>query len=397
MPTVTVQDLIIASAKDLTAALQLPTHHSLLPPSSTITRKALLQLSNIFSNRIYPNDDILVSMNKPQPGPIIPNTTAPPTVPIPRVHTMADTIPNIQKQTSQLPRVPKYVPPSSTQEFLLHNNARKFLRRQIQKVPSILPPPTRRSSRAPRPNPRYVTNATVKISPFLSTKVQALIQQELLCADNLPTPSPHKLNAVLDPITRKLLEYRDLLKTESKDKWHDGCSKEFARLCQGRKKDNTTSTNTIFFKHPDELPPGKKATYLRICSNYRPHKADPYHVRFTVGDNLVEYHGNTYTPTVDLTTAKLLINSVLSTPNATMLGLDLSNFYLITPFDDPSEYEYMWIPAWVIPADIMNECNLKTKIKNGKTLAEIGTGMYGLPQAGRMAYKKLIKHLAADG
>ena len=50
MPTATVQDLIIASAKDLTAALQLPTHNSLLPPSETITRKALLQLSNIFSN-----------------------------------------------------------------------------------------------------------------------------------------------------------------------------------------------------------------------------------------------------------------------------------------------------------------------------------------------------------
>ena len=207
-----------------------------------------------------------------------------------------------------------------------------------------------RSSRAPRPNPHYVTNATVKISPFLPAKVQSLIQQELLHADNLSIPSPHKLDEVLDPITRKLLEYRDLLKTESKDKWHDGCSKEFARLCQGQKKDNTTFTNTIFFKHPDELPPGKKATYLRICSNYRPQKADSYQVRFTVGGNLIEYHGNTYTPTADLTTAKILINSVLYTPNATMFGLDLSNFYLINPFDNPSEYEYMWIPAWVIPS-----------------------------------------------
>ena len=336
-------------------------------------------------------------MNKPQPEPVIPNITLPPTVTVPRVHNMSDKIPSIQKQTDKLPRVQKYVPPSSTHEFLLHNNARKSLRRRTKTTPSILPSPTRRSSRAPRPNPRYVTNASVKLSPFLSPQTQALINQELLRADNLPNTSTHKLNAVLDPITGKLLEYRDLLKTESKDKWYDGCSKEFARLCQGRKKDNTTSTNTIFFKHPDELPPSKKATYLRICSNYRSQKADPYRVRFTVGGNLVEYHGNTYTPTANLTTAKLLINSVLSTPNAKMLGLDLSNFYLISPFKNPSQYEYMWIPAWVIPADIMKEYNLKTKIKNGKTLAEIRTGMYGLPQAGRMAYKKLIKHLAADG
>ena len=144
MPTATVQDLIIASATDLTAALQLP-NNSLLPPPSTITHKALLQLSNIFSNRINPNDDIIVSINKPQPEPLIPKTS-PPTVPVPRVHTTTDTIPNIQKQTIQLSRVPKYVPPSSTQEFLLHNNARKSLRRQIQKVPSIPPPPTRRSA-----------------------------------------------------------------------------------------------------------------------------------------------------------------------------------------------------------------------------------------------------------
>ena len=189
------------------------------------------------------------------------------------------------------------------------------------------------------------------------------------------------------------------MKTQNKDKWYDGCSKEFAHLCQGRSNDNTTFTNTIFFKHPDELPPGKKATYLRICANYRPQKADPYRVRFTVGGgNLIDYQGNTYTPTADLTTAKLLIDSILSTPGATLLGLDLSNFYLITPFQHPSQFEYMWIPTLVIPANIMKEyINLKTKIKNGKTLAEIRTGMYGLPQAGRMAYKKLITHLAADG
>ena len=60
MPTATAQDLIIASAKDLTATLQLPTRNSILPPPNTITRKALLQLSNIFSNQVNPNDHIIV-------------------------------------------------------------------------------------------------------------------------------------------------------------------------------------------------------------------------------------------------------------------------------------------------------------------------------------------------
>jgi len=66
-------------------------------------------------------------------------------------------------------------------------------------------------------------------------------------------------NAVLDPITGKLLEYRDLLKNPEVGKiWYDACSKEFARLCNGRSKDNTKGTNSIRFKKPSQLSPGKK-------------------------------------------------------------------------------------------------------------------------------------------
>ena len=90
-----------------------------------------------------------------------------------------------------------------------------------------------------------------------------------------------------------------------------------------------------------ELPPGKKRTYLCICANYRPQKADPYRVRFTVGGILVDYNGPTYTPTADLTTAKILLNSVLSIPRAKFFTIDLSNFYLITPFTNPKDYEYI--------------------------------------------------------
>jgi hypothetical protein len=73
------------------------------------------------------------------------------------------------------------------------------------------------------------------------------------------------------------------------------------------------------------------------------------------------------------------------------------NFYLITPFDHPShQYEYHYIPEWAIPKDVMQEYNLRPLIKNKQLLDEVRTGMYGLPQAGRLAYIKLIKHLADD-
>ena len=201
------------------------------------------------------------------------------------------------------------------------------------------------------------------------------------------------MNAVLDPKTGKLLEYRDLLKGPDADLWYDGCSKEFARLCNGRKKDDTVGTNTIVFIRPEQLPKGKKPTYLRICANYRPQKKDPYRIRFTVGGNLVIYKGDTYTPTSDMTTAKTLFNSVISTPNAKFMGIDLANFYLITPFERPEDYEYMWIPLWVFPKDIREEYGIDKLAVDGRVLAEIQTGMYGLPQAGIIAYKKLVKHL----
>ena len=58
----------------------------------------------------------------------------------------------------------------------------------------------------------------------------------------------------------------------------------------------------------------------------------------------------------------------------------------------------MYIPAWAIPPDIMEqEYDLHDKISKGRVLAEVRTGIYGLPQAGRLAYLKLVRHLAADG
>ena len=375
VPTATQKDLIIASANDLTAALQMFVKSPLIPPADTITRKALLDLSTIFSAEVHPTEDHIILSIRPEPDPIV-SPVKNPTAKLPRVPTPTPKAP--------LPRVPKpkYSPPTTTADYQTHNNTRKSTRRQASASKNTSIP---------------VQASNFAFAPLLPLRVRTLIKNEKLRSSDTSIHPLYKCNSVLDHATGKLLEYRDLIKTDNKENWLNGGSKEFARLAQGRSKDDTKSTNTIFFMHPDELPKGKKATYLRICANYRPQKADPYRVRFTVGGNLVDYKGITYTPTADLTTAKILFNSVLSTPGATFFSIDLSNFYLITPFLNSSDYEYMWIPAWCIPPDIMRDYKLQSKIKNGRVLVEIRTGMYGLPQAGRMAYLKLVKHLAADG
>jgi hypothetical protein len=43
------------------------------------------------------------------------------------------------------------------------------------------------------------------------------------------------------------------------------------------------------------------------------------------------YPGDCGTPTANLLTVKLLLNSIISTPNAKFMTLDLKDFYLMTP------------------------------------------------------------------
>ena len=113
-----------------------------------------------------------------------------------------------------------------------------------------------------------------------------------------------------------------------------------------------------------------------------------------MGGNLVEYPGDVTTPTADMQKAKLMFNSVISTPNAKFLCLDVKDFYLNTPM---VRFEYVWVPVSMLTANVIEAYKLKDKIKNGRVLVEIQRGMYGLPQAGRLAYDKLKRHLKPHG
>jgi hypothetical protein len=61
------------------------------------------------------------------------------------------------------------------------------------------------------------------------------------------------------------------------------------------------------------------------------HKDEKERTRLTVGGYQIEYPGETSTRTAGLTTAKILINSVISTKGAHFLVIDIKNFYLNTP------------------------------------------------------------------
>ena len=98
--------------------------------------------------------------------------------------------------------------------------------------------------------------------------------------------------------------------------------------------------------------------------------------------------------TEDITTSKILRNSVLSTKNAKYMCIDIKNFYLCAPMD---RFEYMKMPIGIFPQHVVQEYNMMKKVYKGWVWIEICRSIYGLPQAGKLANEFLKKKLAPHG
>ena len=104
---------------------------------------------------------------------------------------------------------------------------------------------------------------------------------------------------------------------------------KFGRLTQGNGR--VKGTNTMFSIHHHEMTKNREATYATFVSDIRPQKKETHRTRLTVGGNLINYPGNVSTEAADLTTTKILFNSVISTHQAKFMGIDIKNFYLEIP------------------------------------------------------------------
>lgn len=122
-------------------------------------------------------------------------------------------------------------------------------------------------------------------------------------------------------------------------------------------------------------------------------------IRGTYGGNKSDYQGDVSAHTADLTTIKLLLNATIS-ENAHFATVDIKDFYLGTELERP---EYMRITRPQLPQDIIDRYQLEDLFHRGVNrrddcvMVEIVKGIYGLPQAGRLAQEKLVKLLAANG
>jgi hypothetical protein len=182
------------------------------------------------------------------------------------------------------------------------------------------------------------------------------VHQGALLPKRLATRSfPIKmLNAVLDEDTSKLMEYCAVMKNPKYfPLYATSYTKELGRLAQGV-PGLVKGTDTIIFipKHNVPHERWQDVTYGRIVVNYCPEKYDPYQTRLTIDGDRINYPGDCGSPTMDLTTVKLLLNSVISTAGAKFMTIDIKDFYLNTPM---SRYEYMRLKLSNLPNDIVNQ------------------------------------------
>ena len=209
---------------------------------------------------------------------------------------------------------------------------------------------------------------------------------------------------VLDDNTGNVLEYRQLRKHHSyANTWNTSYANELSSLCQGigrctegPSNQRVAGTNTFRPIPYHAIPADRRPeiTFTKVVCSVRPDKADPHRTRITVGGNRIDYPHDVGTPTGSLELLKLLINSVLSTPQAKFASFDIENFYLNTPLP---RKEYTKTNISDIPNEFITEYNLRPLAHNGWVHFEILKGVYGLPQAGRLANDLLRQRLNMDG
>eukprot|EP00804_Cyclotella_cryptica_P030451 CCRYP_008524-RA/>CCRYP_008524-RA protein AED:0.26 eAED:0.26 QI:0/0/0/1/1/1/2/0/901 len=153
----------------------------------------------------------------------------------------------------------------------------------------------------------------------------------------------HFANPVVHPVTGQTLgKYEELANDPVlRDTWTTVFGKELGALAQGDNRTGAAGTNTIFFMTQSDMkniPSDQMITYTRVMVDYRPQKEDPNRVRIMVGGNLIDY-----------------------------------------------------------PDHIIDQYQLRDKVKNGYVYMEIRRAMYGLPQAGILTNKLLKQRLAKHG
>jgi hypothetical protein len=205
---------------------------------------------------------------------------------------------------------------------------------------------------------------------------------------------------MVHPVTGRMISsYKKLMHNPATaEVWQTAFGKDFGGMAQGCHKTGQKGTNAMFVMNHDDIRQALAAkkffTYANPVVDYCPQKEDPHRIQITAGGNLINYKGNASVHTADLDTAKLHWNSVISTKNARYMCLDIKIFYLTAVLE---YYEYMKIPLALFPSWTVKQYNLNELALDGWVYIEMRRAVWGLPQAGILANKRLKRKLAPFG
>ena len=313
MPTVTPADALIRAADSLTDAI------AGLIPTPTSTMEAVDQLMVIFKQQARAANDAATAQR------------------VLRERAQAERVIEDERQASRTPTsFPPRLPTSSPRFELEEQND---IPASPQEIPQITQDDSDDYNDSPAANTRQQRETRSLTQDFMLHCMEipgykAPFTARQAASRKYPLQFLCDLAyAVLDDATGDLLEYRHLMKhPKYKDVlWTKSFGTEIRQLA--------TTTETIVFITKDDIPNDRKGdeTYARIVCNFRESKKDKYRTRITIGGNLINFPDDCGTPTADLLTVKLLLNSIISTTIAKFMTLDITDFYLMTPM---KRYKY---------------------------------------------------------
>ena len=391
-PKMTTETLLRNTAQDLLSILNSSTPAAPCLAIGTSTRDAIQQLATLL-HRTVP---------KPPPVPLlVQRPSASPPASAPRVHTPSHSrLPSTNDtDTIQPPRV--QAPPIKPTHDK-YPTTRGKQRKRLQVTPEQRPKRIQQPRNASK-GPHGFRPVRPRLQPWRASRGRPLTRStalaQLLTADTAATTyedhvRAFQANHIYHPLTGKKETYESL-RAQNVSRWETSFANEIGRLAQGVGDRMPTGNNNLFFIHKHQVPQGKKITYSNPVCDYRPLKDDPYRVRLTVGGDKLHCNFDVGAPAASLLEAKILFNSVISTPGARFMSADIKDFFLLS---EMSEYEYIRIPFKWIPEEIRLQYGLYDKVSSdGYVYCEVRKGMYGLKQAARLAFDRLVTKLAPYG
>ena len=190
-------------------------------------------------------------------------------------------------------------------------------------------------------------------------------------------------NTYTTDVNRKKLKIGATRSRWDSSSWRVEESKEINRLIE--------VTHTMSWMDASSKPADRKASYYNPQVSVKVNALGETirRVRGTYGGDGSDYTGDRSSWTADMQTIKILFNAIVS-ENADYCTADIGDFYLGSTLERD---EYMWLSRAQVPDDIQERYGEKIIWVGDKTMVRITKGIYGLPQAGRLAFEKLSRLL----